>query len=228
MGYFWIRLTILLYGISTGAVFGIILSAQNYTDFFFSDSNNSIPIFIVILSFLMGLLFGIALLTLPKLGYVNIGMWDAIIFTLLLQNAVLYTTGSMLGLYITLGISCLLMTAVSLLGFRKFIIISTPFISSFWIIRTLGFFLPYYPNEFASTKLFTINTKTPWQFYLYLISIFVLSALGCAFQFCWYKKKGRDNTNKGFYLEDDDNIQDKMKKFLQFNDIKNLIKSGKD
>lgn len=30
MGYFVIRLTILLYGILTGAVFGIIFSAQSY------------------------------------------------------------------------------------------------------------------------------------------------------------------------------------------------------
>jgi len=200
MGYFVIRLTILLYGICTGAVFGIVFSAQNYTNFFYDDNGSGITTFIVVLSFLMGLLFGIGLLTLPKLGYVNIGMWDAIIFTLLLQNGALYSTGSMLGFYITLGISCLIMTAISLLGFRKFIILSTPFISSFWIIRTLGFILPYYPNEFASSKLFAINSSTPWQFYLYLASIIVLSILGCTFQFCWYKRKGRDGNNDKYYL----------------------------
>lgn len=216
MGYFVIRFTILLYGICTGAVFGIIFSAQNYTNFFFDNTNTSIPTFIVILSFIMGLLFGLALLTVPKLGYVNIGMWDAIIFSLLLQNGALYSTGSMLGFYITLGISCLLMTAISLLGFRKFIILSTPFISSFWLVRTLGFVLPYYPNEFSSTKLFAINGSTPWQFYLYLVSILILSILGCTFQFCWYKRRGRDNRNKGYYLEDDDGLKDKIKRLLQF------------
>lgn len=141
-----IRLTILIYGIMTGAVFGIIFSAQNYVDSFYDDSSNSIRVFIVLLSCLMGLLFGMGLLTLPKLGYLNIGMWDAIIFTLLLQNSVLYQTGSMVAFYITLGVTCLVMAAVSLLGFRKFIIFSTAFISAFWIVRTLGFVLPYYPN----------------------------------------------------------------------------------
>ena len=91
-------------------------------------------------------MFGIALLTLPKLGYVNIGFWNAVIFSLLLQNGALYATGNMTGFYITLGISSFIMAAISLLGFRKFIIASTSFISAFWIVRTLGFVLPYYPN----------------------------------------------------------------------------------
>lgn len=94
----------------------------------------------------MGLTFGIALLTMPKLGYINIGLWDAIIFSLLLQNALLYLTGTMLAFYITLGVTSLVMAAISLLGFRKFVIVSTSFISSFWMIRCLGFFLNYYPN----------------------------------------------------------------------------------
>lgn len=146
MGYFVIRLTIFLYGILTGAVFGIILSAQSYVNFFYDDTGSGIIVFIILLSFLMGLLFGLALLTLPRLGYVNIGMWDAIISSLLLQNSFLYLTGSMNAFYITLGVSCLIMFAISLLRFRKFIILSTPFISAFWIIRTLGFILPNYPN----------------------------------------------------------------------------------
>jgi hypothetical protein len=200
MGYFVIRLTIFLYGILTGAVFGIILSAQSYANFFYDDTGSGIIVFIILLSFLMGILFGLTLLTLPRLGYVNIGMWDAIIFSLLLQNTFLYLSGSMTGFYITLGVSCLIMFAISLLRFRKFIILSTPFISAFWIVRTLGFVLPYYPNEFTSEKLFAINSATPWQFYLYLASIIILSILGCTFQFCWYKKKGRDRGNKGYYL----------------------------
>lgn len=76
--------------------------------------------------------------------------------------------------------------------------------------------------------MFAINSATPWQFYLYLASIIVLSILGCTFQFCWYKKKGKDHANKGYYLEDDDNIKDKLKKFLQFNDVKNFINAGKE
>lgn len=130
----------------TGALLGIVFSAQNYENFFDKNDSSGIIIFITILSFLMGITFGLALLTFPKFGYVNIGFWVAAIFSLLLQNSILYKTGSMLAFYITLGVSGLIMAGISLLGFRKFIIISTSFVSSFWIIRSLGFFLPYYPN----------------------------------------------------------------------------------
>ena len=228
MGYFVIRLTILIYGIMTGAMTGIMFSALNYQDFFYDNEAYGISAFLVILSFFMGLMFGIALLTLPKLGYINIGFWDAVIFSLLLQNSALYATGSMMGFYITLGISGFLMAGISLLGFRKFIIASTSFISAFWIVRTLGFVLPYYPNEFTATKMFVINKSTPWQFYLYLLSMIILAALGCTFQFCWYKKKGKDHGNKGFYLEDDDSFKNKLKKLLQFDDIKKMISAGKE
>lgn len=141
----------------SGAVIGIIFSAQNYENFFYDYTGNGIRIFIVILSVVMGILYGITLLTLPKLGYMNIGLWVAIIFSLLMQNSLLYQTGAMLAFYITLGITGVLMMAISLLGFRKFIIVSTAFTSAFCLIRTLGFILPYYPNEFASEKLFAIN-----------------------------------------------------------------------
>jgi hypothetical protein len=214
MGYFVIRLTLFLYGILTGAVFGIFFTAQNYENSFYDDSGDGIKVFIILLSFFTGILFGISLLTLPRIGYINIGLWNALIFSLLLQNSILYLTETLTGFYITLGISGVIMLAVSLLRFRKFIILSTGFISAFWLVRTLGFVLPYYPNEFTTSKLIAINTLTPWQFYLYLASIIILSILGCAFQFCWYKRKGRDHDNKGYYLEDDDNIKDKLKKFL--------------
>lgn len=52
--------------------------------------------------------------------------------------------------------------------------------------------------------------------------------LGCTFQFCWYKKQGKDHGNKGYYLEDDDTIQNKLKKLLQFEDIKKMISAGKE
>lgn len=98
----------------------------------------------------MGILFGVTLLTLPRLGYVNIGLWVAVIFSLLLQNSVLYLTGNLLAFYITFGVTGLIMVIISLLALKNFIIISTSFIGSFWLIRPLGFFLTGYPNEFLS------------------------------------------------------------------------------
>lgn len=141
----------------------------------------------------MGILFGIMLLTLPRLGYINIGLWVAVIFSLLLQNSVLYLTGSLVGFYITVGVVGLIMTAIAMMKLKNYIILSTSFISAFWIIRPLGFFLPYYPNEFLSGQSYLLNDSTEWQFYLYLISIIILTILGAVFQFCCFKKSAFGN-----------------------------------
>lgn len=200
----------------TGAIFGLIFTAVNFVDYVSEDNAHSLCIVIVLLSFLLGTLFGIVLLTLPKLGYVNIGIWVATIFSLLLQNSVLYRTGSMLGFYITFGVSALLMTAVALLALRYFIILSTAFVSAFWLVRPLGFFLDYYPNEFETARLQTINSNTPWQFYLYLLSIIVLTLLGSVCQFCLYRKKGAGNGGHGYYLEEEGTLKEKLEKLLEF------------
>jgi hypothetical protein len=94
----------------------------------------------------MGFLLGITLLTIPKLGYVNIGLWVAVIFSLLLQNSVFYLSGDLMAFYITVGVIGMIMTIISLLALKNFIILSTSFISAFWIVRPLGFFVPYDPN----------------------------------------------------------------------------------
>jgi hypothetical protein len=94
----------------------------------------------------MGILFGISLLTLPKLGYLNIGLWVAVILGLLLQNSLFYLTGTLTAFYITIGAVGLIMSAISLMAFKNYIIISTSFISAFWLVRPIGFFLSSYPN----------------------------------------------------------------------------------
>lgn len=144
LGYLAIRVTILLYGIFTGAFFGVVFVAESYTNFYLES--DGIFIFVVCVSVLMGLLFGISLLTVPKIGYINIGVIVAAMFTLLLQNSVLYLTGSLLAFYITFGVSALAMAIVALMELRYFIMICSSFTGAFLLIRPLGFFLPGYPN----------------------------------------------------------------------------------
>ena len=203
-GYLAIRVTIFIFGIYTGSCFGFIFIAENYQNFFLES--NSIFIFIVCLSVLLGISFGISLLTLPRLGYFNIGLWVAMTISLLLQNSVYFLTGSLLAFYLTFGVLGLIVGIVSLLKFKMYIMVSSAIVSSFWIIRNLGFFLPNYPNEFFSGGNFLINKSTPWQFYLYLISIIILSILGIVFQFC-LSKKFESNQRGRYYLEDDDPLR---------------------
>lgn len=199
LGYLAIRVTILLYGVFTGAFFGVIFVSENYVNFYLEF--DGIFIFVICVSVLLGILFGVSLLTVPKLGYINIGVFVAAIFTLLLQNSVLYLTGSLLAFYITFGVSALAMAIVALMELRYFIIICSSFTGAFLLIRPLGFFLPGYPNELISGKNFLISVSTPWQFYLFLGSILILTGIGIAIQKCINDKVGRVKVNGHYYLE---------------------------
>lgn len=144
LGYFAIRITIFLFGILSGLIFGVIFISQFYTDFL--AESDGICIMIIMLSLVLGILLGITFLTLPRLGYINIGIWVAVVTALLLQNCVLYLTSGLLAFYITGGVLMLLMIIIALLSMKFFIIASTTFLSAFGMIRPLGFFLPFYPN----------------------------------------------------------------------------------
>jgi hypothetical protein len=63
----------------------------------------------------MGLLFGIFLLTVPKIGYINIGVFVAALLSLVLQNSVLFLSGSLLAFYITFGVTALVMSIIALM-----------------------------------------------------------------------------------------------------------------
>ena len=73
-----------------------------------------------------------------------------------------------------------------------------------------------------------IGYYTPWQFYLYLVSIIILTILGIAFQLCLLKKLGyRNGSSNGYYLEVDGPIKEKLKKIFEFEEIKDLFRQGK-
>ena len=54
----------------------------------------------------------------------------------------------------------------------------------------------------------------PWQYYLYLIAIIILSIISIIFQSWLFKKRGRKD--KLFHLQDDTDIKTKFKNLLQF------------
>lgn len=212
-GYFAIRATIFLVGVMTGTFASTIFIAQNYHDFVLQS--DAVFIFVLCLAVFLGACFGVTLLTLPRLGYFNIGLWVAVTISLMLQNSVYYLTGSLLAFYITLGVLSLLVGVVSLLKFRMFIMVASAIVGSFWVIRPIGFFLPGYPNEFFSGDNFQLSITTPWEFYLYLISIILLIIMGISFQYCLSAKfKKSKHPNAAYYFEDDDPLREKIKKLF--------------
>jgi hypothetical protein len=155
LGYLAIRITILLYGIFIGCLFGIIFSAESYDNFYLYS--HWIFIYIICISVVMGFLYGIFLLTMPKLGYINIGVFVAAVFSLVLQNSVLFFTKSLLAFYIVFGVSAITMSIVALMQLRYFIVCCSSLTGAFFLVRPLGFLLPGYPNELLYDKNFQIS-----------------------------------------------------------------------
>ena len=165
----------------------------------------------MILSSIFGAFYGFFLVTLPRFGYFNIGVEVGVIISLLLQNAVLVYSNSLIGLYVCLGVLCFICGVAGIMGFKYFIIVSTSLMSGFLLIRPMGFFLPYYPNEF---NFYKNSEKMPWQYYLYLVAILVLSVISIIFQTWLFRKRG--SKDKLFSLEDDTDFKTKFKNLLQF------------
>lgn len=221
-GYYLIQITIFLYGWVAGSAFSLIYLAESYPGNQVSPA--SVINFMIILSAMLGIFYGFLLITLPKLGYFNIGVWLGAIGTLMLQNAVLYLSKSLLAFYIVLGVMCLVLGIVAIMAFKYFIIVSTSIMSGFMLVRPLGFYLDYYPNEFLFYKT---TGSMPWQYYLYLVSMLVLASIGVIFQTWLYNKTGKRH-NKLYHLEEEGDFKEKIKKLLEFKEIKNAIASGKE
>ena len=218
LGYFLIRVTIMIYGFITAAGFSLIFFTFGYPE---QPQPIGILNWMLILSCIFGLFYGFFLITLPRFGYFNIGVWFGVIISLLLQNSVFIYTKSLIPFYVCLGVISFVCGVAGIMGFKYFIIVSTSFISGFLLVRPLGFYLPYYPNEF---NFYKERSTMPWQYYLFLIAIIILSIIGIIFQSWLFKKRGRkDNL---FHLQDNTDIKTKFKNLLQFKEVKDFFKKG--
>jgi hypothetical protein len=70
--------------------------------------------------------------------------------------------------------------------------------------------------------------RTPWQFYLYLGSMIVLTIMGIVTQRWINRKMFRRKKNQGgFYLEGEGSLREKLAKVFEFKEIKKMIREGK-
>ena len=68
-------------------------------------------------------------------------------------------------------------------------------IGAYFCLRALSWSLGAFPNEFLLSKQyhFGLANKVPWQFYLYVIALLILTASASALQVWLFKKKMRKN-----------------------------------
>ncbi len=119
---------------------------------------------------------GLVMLLYPRLGVTSLMLLFGVVFSLLLQAAVLNLTGTLLGLWITMGVVGGLLAIVSLARTPAWLLyISTSFSGAYLLVRPLGFWFGDYPPEF------TVAT-THFTFYFFFAAMIVLGGIGVAIQ----------------------------------------------
>ena len=70
-------------------------------------------------------------------------------------------------------------------------------------LRALSWHLGEFPNEFLFPRLYQLGLEdiVQWQFYLYIIALFILTASSSALQYWLFKQKLKKNNESG-NLED--------------------------
>lgn len=147
------------------------------------DTDYKIVLVSLFISLAFGLTFGYLTLKVHRLGTFLLGCLLGLILALLIHNTILFRIENLFIIYVALlvvGLGC------GIAGFfiRSYItIISTGFCGAYCIIRPFGWFIGYFPNEFSLVKeiKYHIIEEIPSIFYLYVMLILLLTAIGVKF-----------------------------------------------
>ena len=136
-------------------------------------------------SVLIGLAIAFLLTKLLSVGVFILGFWlGAAVGTLLYNIALkdISDEGSSIILWVTLVILGILGGIVCVRAMEPAIMVSTAFIGAYSFVRGISLFAGNYPNEYdIITGVDTGSYEMPWQFWVYLSAIIVLSILGSIF-----------------------------------------------
>lgn len=81
-------------------------------------------------------------------------------------------------------------------------IVSTGFVGSYMVIRSISGIFGNYPNEFELAQLMKYGEleKVPWQFYVYMVFIVLLSITSISFQYYLYWREQKFRQKKDIDL----------------------------
>lgn len=186
------RITIWLVGGLAG--FGILLLIESVIVFLPGVPNDLINS-IVIITGITSIFIGYVTLYFPKLGTFGLGAWVGVILSFILNNIALFrikSSISALPLLITLAILGVVFGVLALFFKKSFVIISTSFIGAYCSIRALSWYLGAFPNEFLISKQRQyLGASVQWQYYVYVVALFILSASSMAVQFWLFRKRAK-------------------------------------
>ena len=210
MGVYIYRVSIVLIGAFSMFV---ILLAIEVPILFYQGVPDQVLSNVMLLTAICSFFGGYVAAYFPKIGLFTLGAWMGIILSLTLNNIAFYYISSFpanLTLWIVMPILAVAFGIMGLFIKKTFIIFATcrnlfilALIGAYLCLRALSWHLGAFPNEFLLARNYNLDLVGPveWQFYLYVISLLILTASSSALQYWLFNKKnsqGSDNINDHF------------------------------
>ena len=179
-----------------------------FGEFILTPDSSVLLIWILLLiAVLLGAIAGYVATSLPKIGFMGLGLWLGFVLAFIINNLFLYkieVSPPGLLLYFLMAILGIIFAIMSMCMWRHICIISTSFLGSYLVIRSLSLYIGGYPNELTLDKQIQYKelANVGWQFYVYFIFIIVLTVIGAIVQYRNKRKLG------GKYAGDFDNVDD--------------------
>ena len=148
---------------------------------------------------ILGIIAGYFMAKLARIGICAIGAWCGVVIGFLVHETVLYAAEQQWLFWLMIVCLGLVFGLVAFWKYRQVLIFGTAFMGSYLFVRGFSLFFGGYPNEFTLIEKMK-NGETDykhWPFYLYLITILVVTVAGTVVQF--KLKKNSDRTDKFDY-----------------------------
>jgi hypothetical protein len=169
-------------------------------------TTDSVKIVLFLVAILPSLGVGWLILKAEKVGVFLLGAWLGILGGFILYDAIIshFKPGTAV-LYVVIAVCGIAAGAIGVWLEKGIVIFSTSFLGSYATVRAVGQLIGNYPNEFLVVQNIEQygNPEVGWQFYVYMVMIFLLAVFGCVFQIKTKKEeedKLQDDTDPSVYL----------------------------
>lgn len=184
--------SLFIIGYLTGFGFLILI----FGEFVMTPDSSVLVIWILLLiSVFFGAITGYLATSLPKLGFMGLGLWFGFVLAFIINNLFLYkieVDPPGLLLYILMAIFGIIFAILSMCVWRQICIMATSFLGSYLIIRSLSLYIGGYPNELMLDRQIKYKelANVGWQFYVYFVFLLLIWAAGAIVQFRNKRKIG--------------------------------------
>ena len=178
------KLTIFLFGIFSTVTFAFTLI---FIVLEVNSMHQAVIWLILALSIVVGVFIGIFMSRIFRVGVWVIGWWTGLVFALLLDSFTFNKLGITYMLYVLMVIFMAIFGFLAYRYYEYVLIGSSSILGAYFFIRGVSLFIGGYPSEadlFNAIKYGTSShyVAIPWTFYLYLVTIFILSISGIVLQ----------------------------------------------